>query len=245
MVRLLLLLALSSSSAHGVWNDELFGRPQAAYFRGANSRLLNWILEKYELKGALTKDQKRFLELCANESSTWYHPSYPSLRLSIFSVRFSYDPASQKKDISVRCLPVAPSDELNGLGKKLAAKGKQLRALGLEFSLNHKGRWRAILEGGELKLHDQKLVKETKERVAFQDGAPPGEAHFPFPWLVQAWSEEKSGGKKQYRLELRAFMDGLAPKELRADIEALHREFGLLADSILYSPREPTEVFFP
>jgi hypothetical protein len=254
MVKMLLLsFVLFQADALAVWQNDLFGEPPPAYYSRAYTKLLEWTMEKYAGNQALSGEGRRFLQLCAKEASAWYHPKSGAHRQPSFAVRLGYDPASLRKIISVRCLPLAPAPELMVLMENILRSETSLNAtarsklrngkiLGFEFTFGRK-KLRVIEEGREL-LFENKKPAGVHTFQAYKEGS--NVSGFPLPWLVQSSGEvTRLNAKTGFRIELRAYMDGIAPPELRQDIEALHREFGLLADSIFFVSGEPSEIFFP
>jgi hypothetical protein len=210
--------------AFAVWQDSLFGNPAPAYFALAYPKLLSWSEGRYS--GDLPPHALEYLRLCAKEAKGWYVPG--DRRLARFQVRLSFDQAHLERRLAVRCLTENPSVELRALQAKFDAK-----ALGLEFTFGSKA-FTSIFADREVSLGISSAV------TAYQSGAPAG---FPLPSVVEAWSRVGLG---QFRLELNAYVDGLAPPELRRDVEAYHREFGLLADTLLWEPSgKNTQVCFP
>lgn len=235
MVKLLLLFLLLPREAPAVWQDQLFDRPAPGYFAKALPALFDWTREKFPGYSGVPDDGKRFLALCQNAVESWY---VDGTRLSRFSVRLAYRDGVK---VSIRCLPSRWTPALLVLRRKLAP-GAFPQALGFEFEFGSPS-YRLILKDQELWI-DSGKIRERRTVSAFQHGPPPAEAGFPFAGIVTDWSEIQ-GREKAYRLELQAYADGLAPPALRERVEDLRREFGLLADSIIWVPGKGAEVCFP
>jgi hypothetical protein len=252
----LLLGALCSSPAQAVWQNELFGDPAPEYFHLVYPKLLAYARNNFEGKDSLSKDASAYLERCAATAGGWY---LTENRQPAFALRLSVEPSSLIRQVSVRCLTEEKNKngEIWALRKKILAslKGKSPSGLfqpdsviGFEFTFGRPETMRVILKDRELELSRGKLVRELGLSPFEEEGSPKELASlkFPYPSLVQGFSRLKTTDEKAYfRLELRAYIDGVAPAALRTDIEALHREFGLLADSLRFSHGQPVEVFFP
>jgi hypothetical protein len=235
-----LFLLLFPAPTKAVWQDDLFGTPAPAYFAKAHAQVQHWIIQRYGGNDRLKPGAEDFLNACIRSLSGWYHAENPELRLSSYAVRLSFSPALKKKVLSLRCYPGAWNPELVSLRERLLPNSlKKEKIIGLEFSLNSKA-WAALLFDREIRFEENGKKSELF-LTKFQDALSPESAQFPLPQLVQSWA--KIGD--QYRFELRAYADGIAPKELREDVEAFHREFGLLADSIHWSKENGAEIFFP
>ena len=239
------LLWVLASPAQAIWQDDLFGTPESGYFAAVYGKLLAFTEERYLKKGDLSGDALAYLRLCSRRAPAWYLPG--PLRLARFQVVLAAAREGAKKTVRVRCLP-EPNPELARLTRRLLARvGREDlagAAIGLELTFGGDD-WAVILPGRELRFRAGKAAGELTHS-AFTSGPPPAAFGFEHPVLALASaSAHDRAGPARARLELKAYLDGVLPSPLRADVEAYHREFGLLADTLLLEKGSPTAVCFP
>lgn len=251
---LLALLLLSPAflplpNAEAVWQDELFGHPPPAYFASVYTRLLEWAESRYLKPGDLSPQARSYLRQCARSGESWYHPAGGERRLAVFQLKLSAPGAGLHRLVKLRCLAQGKNAKLEKMTKELVRKAgtsaPKEEVIGFEFTLGS-GQWALLTGKREITLEGKRLER-TEDISPFHPGPPPAATSFSFPALSQAVSSVKSSasGKVRYRLELKAYVHGIAPAALKSEIEAVHSEFGLLADTITVDPANGIEVSFP